>query len=106
MMRTISTLTPAEEAVYKLVGLGLSNDELAAELFISALTVRTHLKHIHAKLEIVGRARLAVESYKAHWASPNKFAAAIELLKIRGGKQMNTEAIMVLTRAGEEGAKL
>jgi DNA-binding CsgD family transcriptional regulator len=100
-MRTISTLTPAEETVYKLVGLGLSNDELAAELFISALTVRTHLKHIHAKLDIVGRPKLAVESYKAHWASPNRFAAAIEILKMRGRNQLHTEAITVLTRAGE-----
>lgn len=98
--QNISTLTPAEEAVYKLVGLGLSNEELAAALFISALTVRTHVKRIHAKLEIVGRARLAIESYKAHWATPNRFSAAIEILKMRGGKQINTEAIAVLTRAG------
>jgi DNA-binding CsgD family transcriptional regulator len=104
--QNVSTLTPAEETVYKLVGLGLSNEELASALFISALTVRTHLKHIHAKLDIVGRPKLAVESYKAHWASPNRFAAAIEILKMRGGKQMNTEAIMVLTRAGEDGANV
>lgn len=100
----ISRLTAAEENVYQLIGLGLTNEEIAAELYISPLTVRTHVKRIHAKLDIHGRARLAIASHKAHWASPNRFAGAIELLKRRGSRDLNAEAIAVLAQAGQEEA--
>jgi DNA-binding NarL/FixJ family response regulator len=100
-------LTPAEERVYRLVGLGLSNKEIAKALFRAEATVRSHMKQIYSKLGIIcecgdhsGRVPLALESYKAHWASPNRFAAAIELLKLRGGAEMNAEAIEILMREG------
>lgn len=53
-------LTPAEHGVLKLVGLGMTNAEIARALFISTNTVRTHLKRIHEKCDVQGRARLAV----------------------------------------------
>jgi DNA-binding CsgD family transcriptional regulator len=62
----VSKLTPAEENVYRLIGQGWSNKEIAAMLFISLDTVRTHVKRIHEKLNIEGRARLAIASYRAH----------------------------------------
>ena len=43
-------LTPREREVMRLVGRGLTNREVAAELVLSPGTVRSHLDHIYAKL--------------------------------------------------------
>ena len=52
-------LTPQEEAVTTLVARGLSNREVAAELFISPKTVQYHLTRIYAKLGLRSRSELA-----------------------------------------------
>ena len=52
-------LTPQEDAVAALVARGLSNREVAAELYISAKTVQYHLTRIYAKLGIRSRTELA-----------------------------------------------
>lgn len=52
-------LTPQEEAVTSLVAQGLSNREVAAELYISPKTVQYHLTRIYAKLGVRSRAELA-----------------------------------------------
>ncbi|MGW5521177.1 LuxR C-terminal-related transcriptional regulator [Gordonia sp. NPDC003950] len=52
-------LTPQEEAVTPLVARGLSNREVAAELYISPKTVQYHLTRIYAKLGLRSRAELA-----------------------------------------------
>jgi DNA-binding CsgD family transcriptional regulator len=44
-----------------LVAEGLTNPELAARLYISRATVKTHLEHIFAKLGVRTRAELAAE---------------------------------------------
>jgi RNA polymerase sigma factor (sigma-70 family) len=65
VLALVHTLTQAEFKVFRLLGLGLSNEEVAQTLFISPLTVRTHVKRIHAKCEIKGRAKLALAAYQA-----------------------------------------
>lgn len=60
----ISELTPSEMKTLRLIGLGLTNREIADTLYISELTVRTHVKRCHAKLEVKGRARLALLAYQ------------------------------------------
>jgi DNA-binding CsgD family transcriptional regulator len=52
-------LTPQEEAVTALVAQGLSNREVAAELFVSPKTVQYHLTRIYAKLGVRTRSELA-----------------------------------------------
>jgi len=52
-------LTAQEQAVARLVGEGLSNRQVAAELFVSIKTVQFHLTHIYSKLGISSRAELA-----------------------------------------------
>ena len=52
-------LTPEEEAVTSLVVQGLSNHEVAAELYVSPKTVQYHLTRIYAKLGVRSRAELA-----------------------------------------------
>ncbi len=65
VMAQIHTLTQSEFRVFRLLGLGLTNQEIAESLFISPLTVRTHVKRIHAKCDIKGRAKLALAAYQA-----------------------------------------
>jgi DNA-binding NarL/FixJ family response regulator len=52
-------LTAQEQAVAGLVAAGMSNRQVASELFVSVKTVQFHLTHIYAKLGIGSRAELA-----------------------------------------------
>lgn len=52
-------LTPQEEAVSTLVAQGLSNREVAAELYVSQKTVQYHLTRVYAKLGVRSRSELA-----------------------------------------------
>jgi DNA-binding CsgD family transcriptional regulator len=48
-------LTPRELEVLRLLPSGLSNPQIADELFISHRTVQTHLSNLYAKLGVTGR---------------------------------------------------
>jgi LuxR family maltose regulon positive regulatory protein len=50
-------LTLREEEILRLIGRGLTNQEIAGELKISPHTVRTHATHIYAKLAVTNRTR-------------------------------------------------
>ena len=52
-------LTPAEQRVAELVGRGLSNKEVAAELVVTVRTVESNLTRIYRKLGVRSRAELA-----------------------------------------------
>jgi DNA-binding CsgD family transcriptional regulator len=52
-------LTPGERRVAELVASGLSNKQVAEQLYISATTVDTHLRKVYAKLGVTSRAQLA-----------------------------------------------
>jgi DNA-binding CsgD family transcriptional regulator len=54
-----SALTAQELAVARLVAGGLSNRQVAAELFVSIKTVQFHLTHIYSKLRLGSRTELA-----------------------------------------------
>lgn len=73
----IHELTPTEMMVFRAVGLGMTNIEIAASLYISPLTVRTHVKRIHAKCEVVGRARLALIAYQLFYAEGEGAACVV-----------------------------
>jgi two-component system, NarL family, response regulator LiaR len=57
-------LTHRELDVLKLVGLGLSNQEVANRLFISEWTVRTHVSEILTKLHLSNRTQAALYAVK------------------------------------------
>jgi len=59
-----ASLTPSEVEVARLVGQHLSNPEIAARLFVSRATVKTHLVHVFAKLGVDSRSALAAEALK------------------------------------------
>ncbi len=51
----LAGLTPAEQAVARLVATGRTNRQTAAELYVSVKTVEFHLRHIFDKLAIRSR---------------------------------------------------
>jgi DNA-binding NarL/FixJ family response regulator len=58
-------LTPAEGAVMGQLASGLSNAAIAARLFVSVETVRTHVRRILAKLEVGSRTEAALLAARA-----------------------------------------
>ena len=61
-------LTSRETEVAHLVGKGLSNPEVAAELFISRKAVEYHLGNIYAKCGLQGRQQL--RRFVEQWRQP------------------------------------
>ncbi|MEL6892729.1 MAG: response regulator transcription factor [Actinomycetota bacterium] len=57
---TLQHLTTREREVLALVGRGLSNEEIASELFLSPLTAKTHVSRAMTKLHARDRAQLVV----------------------------------------------
>ncbi|TDC39580.1 response regulator transcription factor [Micromonospora sp. KC213] len=58
------TLSPRELDVVKLVARGMTNAEIAAELFISVGTVKTHLASVQAKLPARNRVEIAAWAWE------------------------------------------
>ncbi|WP_404827799.1 response regulator [Conexibacter stalactiti] len=63
-------VTPREREVLALVGRGLANDEIADELILSPLTVKTHLARLFSKLAARDRAQLVVIAYETGLVVP------------------------------------
>ncbi|HZO67034.1 MAG TPA: AAA family ATPase [Kribbellaceae bacterium] len=56
----IGELTPQERNVARLVTRGLSNRQIAEQLFLSPNTIETHLRHIFQKADVTSRTQLAL----------------------------------------------
>lgn len=56
-------LTPREREVLALIGAGLTNSEIATELVMGQGTVKTHIGHIFAKLQLRDRAAAVVFAF-------------------------------------------
>ncbi|WP_406199932.1 response regulator transcription factor [Streptomyces europaeiscabiei] len=61
----VATLNDREREVAVAVGRGFSNAEIAAELFMSVATVKTHVSRILAKLDLNNRVQIALLTYDA-----------------------------------------
>jgi DNA-binding NarL/FixJ family response regulator len=66
----LSRLTEREREVVALVGLGLSNDEIAGRLVVSPLTAKTHVSRAMVKLGARDRAQLVVLAYESGLVRP------------------------------------
>ena len=63
-------LTEREREIVGLVGEGLSNDEIAARLFLSPATAKTHVSRAMVKLHVRDRAQLVVLAYESGLVTP------------------------------------
>jgi DNA-binding NarL/FixJ family response regulator len=68
----LDVLTGREREVLALVGRGLSNEEIAAELYISIATARTHVSRAMTKLHARDRAQLVVAAYESRLVTPGE----------------------------------
>ena len=59
----LDTLTSREREVLALIGRGKTNGEIAAELFVSEGTVKTHINHVFTKLQLRDRAAAVVFAF-------------------------------------------
>jgi DNA-binding NarL/FixJ family response regulator len=63
-------LTSRELDVLRLIGRGLSNSEIASELTISEVTVKSHIGRIFTKLDLRDRAAAIVYAFDQRLVSP------------------------------------
>ena len=63
--RELTGITDREREVLRLVGLGMSNAEIAAALYITAGTAKTHVARLLAKLGARDRVQLVITAYEA-----------------------------------------
>lgn len=68
----LEQLTAREREVLAAVARGLSNAELAAELFMSHATAKTHVSHLLTKLAARDRAQLVVAAYETGLITPGQ----------------------------------
>ena len=66
----LAGLTERETEVLRLVGQGLTNDEIAQRLFLSPLTAKTHVSRIMQKLHARDRVQLVVTAYESGLVAP------------------------------------
>jgi DNA-binding NarL/FixJ family response regulator len=63
--RELAAITDREREVLRLVGLGMSNAEIAAALYITVGTAKTHVARLLAKLDARDRVQLVITAYQA-----------------------------------------
>jgi DNA-binding NarL/FixJ family response regulator len=66
----IGDLSEREVEVLQLMARGLSNQEIAKELFLSSTTIKTHVSHILTKLGVRDRVQAVVEAYESGFVAP------------------------------------
>ncbi|WP_409494595.1 response regulator [Amycolatopsis sp. cmx-11-12] len=71
---TKARLSAREREVLALIARGKTNREAAAELHISEATVKTHLLHVYAKLEVPDRASAVAAAYQRGILRPERDA--------------------------------
>ena len=68
----LEQLSPREAQVFRLLARGLTNQEIADELFVGENTVKTHVARILAKLSLRDRVQAVVLAYEAGVVAPGQ----------------------------------
>jgi len=66
LLPATATVSLREQEVLRLVGSGLSNREIAAQISISVSTVKTHLENIYRKLGVNNRTQATAKARALH----------------------------------------
>jgi DNA-binding NarL/FixJ family response regulator len=69
-LRELTGITDREREVLRLVGLGMSNAEIAAALYITVGTAKTHVARLLAKLGARDRVQFVITAYQAGLVDP------------------------------------
>lgn len=72
MLPGLQGLTEREVGVFRLLAQGLSNREIARELWITESTVKTHVTRLFTKLDLRDRAQAVVVAYESGLVSPRR----------------------------------
>lgn len=67
----LDALTPRELEVTQAISQGLSNAEIAHQLFLSEATVKTHVRRILTKLQLRDRVQVVVYAYETGLVTPS-----------------------------------
>ena len=76
-------LTDREREVLALIAAGLSNEEIAGQIYVSPSTVKTHAARAMMKLGARDRAQLVVFAYEAGLVRPGWSSGAARFLSGR-----------------------
>ena len=66
----LASLTPREREILTLMAQGMSNQEIADDLVVSATTVKTHVGNVLAKLDVRARVQAVVVAYETGLMAP------------------------------------
>ena len=67
--KAVDVLTEREKEVLRLATQGLSNQDIANELYLSLRTVQAHISHIFNKLQVSSRTEAVVRALKEGWVT-------------------------------------
>ena len=68
----IASVSAREAEVLRLIGRGRSNAEIAAELFVSVATVKSHVNSLFSKIHVRDRAQAVIVAYECGLVTPGQ----------------------------------